>query len=83
MILIDVGEHDRNHQQAEEGRGDQAADDDDGHRRAEARVGAEPRAIGSMPAPIAMVVMTIGRARLRQASSRRSSGRGRARAGPG
>ena len=41
--------------------GDQAADHDDGHRRAEAGVGAQAEiAIGSMPAPIAMVVMTIG-----------------------
>jgi hypothetical protein len=32
----------------------------------------KPSAIGNMPAPIAMVVMMIGRARLRQASSRAS-----------
>ena len=37
-----------------------------------------PRATGSMPAPMAMVVMTMGRARLRQAS-RMASRRGRPR----
>ena len=40
--VVYEGEDDRDEQQAEENRGDQAADDDDGYRRTEARVGADP-----------------------------------------
>ena len=57
-----------------------AADDRGGHGLAKAGVCAETRAIGSMPAVIAAIVMTTGRARARQASmtaSRRDSPRSR------
>jgi hypothetical protein len=57
------------HDEKAEGGGDEAADDGDCHRGTEAGVRrAQARATGSMPAPIAAVVMMIGRARLRQAS---------------
>src|SRR5574337_586522 len=41
--VIDVGEHHWDDQQAEEGRGNEAADHDDGHRRPKTGVGSQPQ----------------------------------------
>ena len=57
-------EYRRHDDQRQHGRGDQSADHGNRHRRAEIAVPAPADATGNMPATMATVVMTMGRARL-------------------
>ena len=70
--VVGEGERRGHEDERQQRRGDQTAGDRDRHRRTESAAVAEPQRRGNMPAAIAIVVMMIGRARLRPASTRAS-----------